>query len=130
MTQWKFSCERRADIPLPPAYTFPQAFNYLNPVSNSIYILEHENGNYIQCGGGKKACTVEIRIYGPDRSYKHYAVGRRNGSSAPATVQMSGGVVNVEERELLNHWHAIELFKCFFSGDEIPSDYVLRERNV
>ncbi len=106
MTQWKLSCEFRADIPLPPAYTFPKAFNYLNSEKNSFYILEHKNGNYIQCGGDKNACTVEIRIYESDGSYKHYTVGRTSDSTAPATVQMSNGAVCVDECEVLNHWEA------------------------
>ena len=131
MTLWKFSCESRSDIPLPPEYTFPRAFNYLTSDRNSFYILERDNGCYIQCGGSKKACTVEIRHYLPDGSYRHYVVGRKDRSTAPATVQMSAGVVNVQEREVLDHWQAIRLFERFFSGDEtIPSEYVLREVRI
>jgi hypothetical protein len=131
MTTWTFSCETRSEIPLPPEYTFPRAFNYLNPEKNSFYILERDNGNYIQCGGSKKACTVEMRIYHSDGSYKHYVVGRKDSSSAPATVQMSAGVVKVQEREVLDHWQAIKLFERFFSGNEtVPSEYVLREASL
>lgn len=128
MTGWKFSCESRASIALPPDCTFPRAFNYLNPENNSFYILERENGDYIQCGGSKKACTVEIRLYALDGSHKHYVIGHKDGSTAPATVQMSAGVVNVQEREVFDHWEAIKLFEHFFSGEEIVTqDYVLRE---
>ena len=68
---------------------------------------------------------------GPDGSYKHFVVGRKDGSTVPATVQMSAGVVTVVEREVLDHWQAIKLFECFFAGDEtIPPDYVLRETNI
>jgi len=130
MPPWKFSCEIRQDIPLPPAYTFPQAFNYLNPESNSFYILEHENGNYIQCGGSKHACTVEVRLYECDGSYKHYTVGHKNGANAETAVEMSHGAVKVEQREVLNHWQAIELFKCFFAGEDFPSDFVMREKDI
>jgi hypothetical protein len=96
---------------------FPQAFNYLNSDNSSFYILEHENGNYIQCGGDKKRCTVELRIYGDGNSYKHYRAGHKDGSTATDTVQMSDGVVTVDAREVLTHWEAIELFKALFSGD-------------
>ncbi len=130
MPPWKFWCEFRADIPLPPAYTFPQAFNYLNSETNSFYILEHENGNYIQCGGSKQACTVEIRIYEHDGSYRHYAVGQKNGAESETTVQMSHGAVRVEQREVLTHWEAIELFKCFFAGEDIPPTFIMREKEI
>ena len=130
MSEWKFSCEWKPEIPLPPEYMFPQAFNYLNSENNSFYILEHENGNYIQCGGSKKACTVELRIYDRNGSHKHYVVGHRDGSTDPATVQMSDGVVNVQQREVLNHWEAIDLFKGFFAGEDVPADYVLRETDI
>jgi len=37
MPDWKFCCETKDTIPLPPEYTFPQAFNYLNPeIQNAI----------------------------------------------------------------------------------------------
>ena len=126
MMSWKFSCECKAEIPLPPAYSFPQAFNYLNAESNSFYILQHENGNYIQCGGSKKSCCVEIRIYNQDGSYKHNVIGHITGSDMPAVVQMSAGVVHVLEREVLSHWDAIELFKRFFASEQLPAEYSLR----
>ncbi len=69
---WKFSCETKEDIPLPPEYTFPQAFNYLNPEVNSFYILENEILANIQCAGAKQECTVEIREFGKDGAFKHY----------------------------------------------------------
>ncbi|CAN5457121.1 hypothetical protein BH09VER1_BH09VER1_55410 [soil metagenome] len=127
MTPWKFRSEYKPDIPLPPAYTFPQAFNYLNPESNSFYILEHENGNYMQCGGSKEACCVERRTYRDDNSYQHCVIGHAIGSDLPATIQMSAGVVKVREREVLRHWEAIELFKCFFAGEALPDKYITRE---
>jgi hypothetical protein len=130
MTHWKFRSEHWPDIKLPPAYTFPQAFNYLNPESNSFYILEHENGSYMQCGGSKEACCVEWRTYQPNGSYQHFVIGRTAGSDKPAAVKMSAGVVNVLEREVLRHWEAIELFKRFFAGEPLPTEYTLRETRL
>lgn len=130
MKAWKFSSEWKPEIPLPPAYSFPQAFNYLNPESNSFYILEHESGNYIQCGGSKQACCVELRIYSDSGSHKHYVVGRKNGSDEAATIHMSAGVVNVRQREVFSHWEAIELFKRFYAGEPFPPKFSLREAGI
>jgi hypothetical protein len=127
MRRWQFSCEARPDIPLPPEYSFPQAFNYLNPENNSFYVLEQEGVGYIQCGGGKSACTVEVREYRPDGGYVHYVVGHSDGESVPATVQVSRATVTVEKRDVLTHWEAIELFKCYFEQRPFPERFQMRE---
>jgi hypothetical protein len=127
MPTWKFSCECQASIPLPPEYSFAQAFNYLNAEKNSFYILEHEKGNYIQCGGSKTACCVETRVYSEDGSYQHSVIGHGTGSDMPTAIQMSAGVVNVLKREVLSHWEAIELFKKFFAGEPFPEEFSSRE---
>ena len=126
MSSWKFSCECREKIPLPPEYMFPQAFNYLNPESNSFYILESPEGDYLQCGGSKERCTVELRRY-HGGGYTHYVLGRSDASDTMTTIQMSEGIVHVRENEVFRHWDAIELFKRFFAGDEFPEDLVFRE---
>ncbi len=107
------------DITLPPEYTFPQAFNYLNSDSNSYYILESSEGNYIQCGGSKERCTVEIRIY-HKKEYDHFRLGKTEGSDAATTIKMSAGEVAVLEREVFTHWEAIELFKAFYANEDFP----------
>ncbi len=48
---WKLSCEAKGEIPLPLDLTFAEVMNKLDLKSNSFYILEHDEGNYIQCGG-------------------------------------------------------------------------------
>ena len=96
---WKFSCEMKEAIPLPPEYTFPQAFNYLNSEGNSFYILESPEGNYIQCGGSKERCTVEVRFY-RKKEYDHFRLGKTEGSDAMTTIKMSAGAVEVLEREV------------------------------
>lgn len=125
--QFRFSSEWKPDIPLPPEYSFPQAFNYLNPDTNSFYILERDGKDYIQCGGEKQACTVEMRHYLADGSYFHCVIGHREGDTTPTKIRMSDGGVSVEKREVLTHWEAIELFTCFFEGRNFPEEYRLRE---
>jgi hypothetical protein len=129
MNSWKFSCEWKPVIPLPPEYSFPQAFNYLNPETNSFYILESPKGDYIQCGGSKERCTVEVRRF-HDRNYTHYVLGRTGGSNKLTAVPMSNGGVKVQENEVFKHWDAIELFKRFFAGEDFPEDIIFREVNV
>jgi hypothetical protein len=106
---WKFSCEMKEAIPLPPEYTFPQAFNYLN-----------SDRNYIQCGGSKERCTVELRVY-RKKEYDHFRLGKTDGSDAITTIKMSAGEVEVLEREVFTHWEAIELFKAFYANEEFPA---------
>jgi hypothetical protein len=126
MSSWKFSSEWKPEIPLPPEYSFPQAFNYLNPDTNSFYILQSPKGDYIQCGGSKDRCIVEVRRF-DDRGYTHYVLGLPGGSDSLTLVPMSNGGVKVQENEVFKHWDAIELFRRFFAGDDFPDHIIFRE---
>lgn len=130
MTDWEFRCESKDTVPLPPEYSFAQALNYLNSESNSFYILTRPDGSYIQCGGNSRRCTVEMREVYPDQAYTHYVVGKSEGSAEPSEVQMSAGVVRVQESEVLTKWDAIDLFKAYFAGEPIPPGFTRRETDL
>lgn len=125
MADWTFACETKESIPLPPEYTFPQAFNYLSSEHNSFYILTAPSGDYLQCGGSKERCTIERRTH-HTRGFDHEVLGKKGGSEAMTHVEMSDGGVRVQEREVFSHWEAIDLFKDFFAGREFPDDIVFR----
>lgn len=127
---WKMSCEARGEIPLPLDLKFEEVLNKLDPRKNSFYILEHDNGNYMQCGGSKAECTVEFRVFDAPENYKHYVVGRADGSKQSASIKMSGGVVNVQKGEVLSAVEAAELFDLFVVGMNFPKKYALRERDA
>jgi hypothetical protein len=132
MAEWHFYCEKSDPIPLPPAYSFPQAFNYLNEKGNSFHILESLNGDYIQCGGGRERCTVEIRRYSDQtrKSYKYVVVGIAPISPENTPIEMSHAPVTVRSSEVLDRWQAIQLFDAFFHGRELPSWAQLREMDI
>ena len=119
---WKFSCETKETIPLPPEYTFPQAFNYLNPEVNSFYILENERG-YIQYAGEKKKCTVEIRELGKDGTFKHYVFFDPNGSNEYTHIPMTNGGVERQVKHCFGYLTASKLFLCFFEGKNWPAEF-------
>lgn len=128
--EWKLSCEVRGEVPLPLDLAFGEVLNKLDPRKNSFFILEHDNGNYMQCGGSKAACTVEFRVYDGPTEYKHFVVGHADGSKQSASVTMSGGVVTLQKGEVLNAADAAELFDLFFGGKKIPTQYVLRQKDA
>lgn len=128
--EWKLSCEVRGDIPVPLDLAFEEVLNKLDPEKNSFLILEHDSGNYMECGGSKTACTVECRTYESSRKYNHYVVGHADGATAAATVKMSGGGVSVQKGEVLNASEAAELFALFVAGKEFPKKYALRKKDV
>jgi len=128
--EWKLSCEARGEIPLPLDLTFAEVLNKLDPKKNAFYILEHDNGNYMQCGGSKAACTVEFRVYDGPKKYKHYVVGHAAGSKQSASVKMSGGMVNVQKGEVLSDVEAAELFDLFVAEKKFPARYAIREKDV
>ena len=116
---WKFRCELKDEIPLPPDYSFPQAFNYLNPESNSFYILENDRG-YMQCGGSKEKCTVEIREYNDDGTFRHLVFFDPIGTNDPEHIPMSAGGVHRENRHCLHFSKAIQLFKAYYNDEPWP----------
>lgn len=127
---WKLSCEAKGEVPLPLDLRFAEVLNQLDAKKNSFYILEHDDGNYMQCGGSKKACTVEFRVYESRNKYQHFVVGHADRSHQDTCVEMSGGVVSVEKGEVLSAVEAAELFDLFVAGKKLPKNYVLRKRDV
>lgn len=126
----RFYCESKAEIPLPPKYTFAQAFNYLNPETNSFYVLERNEQEYIQCGGSKSACTVEVRLATEGgTSHVRFTIGHRTGAEELVHIPMSDGGVFVLAREVLTHREAIRLFAAFFAGEPFSMEYSLRARD-
>ncbi len=130
VSQWKLSCEARGEIPLPLELAFGEVLGKLEPKKNSFFILEQDNGNYMQCGGSTAACTVEFRAYNGPKKYDHYVVGHADGSTQEASVKMSAGVVNVQKGEVLNAVEAGELFDHFFAGKKFPKRYALHDKEV
>jgi len=124
----RFYCETKSEIPLPPNYTFPQAFNYLNPECNSFYILEDDERGYVQCGGGKKACMVEYRE--PGDGGAHYRFAKGDESADPADIQMSNGQVVVRSDEVLTHNDAIAIFTAFNAGEPFPEKYRMNQTDA
>ena len=123
---WKFSCETKEDIPLPPEYTFPQAFNYLNSEVNSFYILENEQ-DYMQCAGNKKGCTVELRVYGNNGEFKHFVFYDPNGSNETKDFKMTNGVIKRQKKHSFSFLKASKLFLCYFEGKEWPKEVQLED---
>lgn len=127
---WKLSCEARGEIPLPPDSTFRELLTNLDAKANCFYILEHDNGKYIQCGGSPAACTVELRVYDQAERYIHCVIGRAEGSREETAVTMSQGVVHVQQNEVLNCADAAELFGMFLAGTKFPARYLVREKEL
>jgi hypothetical protein len=125
---YKFYSESQRDIPLPPKYSFAQAFNYLNPETNSFYILERNEQEYIQCGGSKASCTVEVRLAAENSAHVRFTVGHRTGQEDLVHTPMSDGGVFVLAREVLSHREAVRLFTAFFAGEPFASEYSRRPR--
>lgn len=123
---WKFNCESKGNIDLPPKYTFPQAFNYLNSENNSFYILENEGG-YIQCGGDKTKCSVELRKFDKKNGDKHYVFYDLNGTNEDVQIPMSDGVIQRKSKHILNFITASELFKCYYENSPWPENLKLED---
>lgn len=126
----RFRSEAFTSIPLPPEVSFEEAFSRLDPDSNSFYLLELDDGSYMQCGGSPSACIVELRRADTDGIHRSYVVGRDPLSDTPVHVDMSQGGAWVREGEVLTVADAVRLFECFFQCQPLPSTYTLRDREL
>ena len=113
--KWKFYSELYKDIPLPPEYTFPRAFNYLHNEGNSFYILENENG-YVQAAGSKSECTVEMREYVGDGGFRHFVFFDENGSDEDVFIKMTHDGVHRKSRHCFSYLKAASIFRSYFEG--------------
>ena len=119
----KFRCQSKEDVPLPPKYTFSQAFNYFSAENNSFYILENGE-DFIQCAGSKSTCTIEFK-----KDNDHYVFYDPAGSEEEVTIECSVGPINRKSKHCFHFSKAIELFKCFYSGSEFPEGLKLEKIN-
>ncbi len=125
-----FRSEAFSDIPLPPDVSFEEAFSRLDPQTNSFYLLELDQQSYMQCGGSRSACAVEVRKADTDGTYRSYAIGRDLAAKAPVNVGMSSGGVWIQQGEVLTVEDAVLLFDCFFDGRPLPDTYTTRDRQI
>jgi hypothetical protein len=88
-------------------------------------ILESDNGNFIQCAGGKDSLVVEVRLFFGD-SFKHFVVGRKNISKVWHTVYCKIGPIRVLGHEELNLECALEIFKDFCANNNVMIEYNMR----
>jgi hypothetical protein len=123
---WKFYSEYYEDIPLPPDYTFPQAFNYLNNEGNSFYILEKQQG-YLQLAGSKDACTVELRESHVDGTFRHGVFYNEAGSDEVVEIKMTHGSVRRKAKHLFGFLKAAAIFRSYYEGTAWPSGVKLED---
>jgi|GEM_PF-3674591 len=116
----KFCCESKTEIPLPPKYTFPQEFNYLNKDNNSFYILEEDEIGYVQCAGEKLRCCIEFRDH---KTGKQYRLAKGINDDQSTQIEMSNGHVTVRIDEILTIEDAIKVFNEFYKHKILPIDY-------
>lgn len=125
-----FRSEAYSAIPLPPEVSFEEAFFRLDKDSNSFYLLELDDGSYMQCGGSPAGCAVEVRRADADGILRSYVIGRSPAVDTPCHIDMSEGGVWVRESEILVVAEAQRLFGCFLEGQPLPSHYLLRDREL
>ena len=101
--------------------------NKLDPDKSPYMILEGKNGDYIQCAGSKERLTVEVRFY-TDVSFKHYRVGKNYNSSVWYKIICKVGPIRVLENEVLVQEELLDLFKYFYTDNDIIPTY--SKRNI
>ena len=95
-----------------------QIIKAIESVEDSFVILEEENGNYIQAGGGiSDEYTVEVRTYSDEVNFTHLkAYNAKSESNDERIIIIAGSSVKVLEKEILDSKTVKELFHEFYNG--------------
>jgi hypothetical protein len=95
-----------------------QIIKAIESVKGSFVILEEENGNYIQAGGGiNDEYTVEVRTYSDEVNFTHLkAYNAKSESNDERIIIIAGSSVKVLEKEILDSKTVKELFQEFYIG--------------
>ena len=95
-----------------------QIIKAIESVKGSFVILEEENGNYIQAGGGiNDEYTVEVRTYSDEVNFTHLkAYNAKSESNDERIITIAGSSVKVLEKEILDSKTVKELFHEFYNG--------------
>ena len=95
-----------------------QIIKAIESVKGSFVILEEENGNYIQAGGGiNDEYTVEVRTYSDEVNFTHLkAYNAKSESNDERIIIIAGSSVKVLEKEILDSKTVKELFHEFYNG--------------
>ena len=127
---YRLQSEEKPRLPLPPKMSFATTLARLHPVTNSYFILERKNGEYMQCGGGPDRCTVEVCLSNPQGGMTRHTFGKGSEDVTAAEIAMSDGFTPVRADEVLNLDDAVRLFENFFAGAALLPGYRLRVREV
>ena len=95
-----------------------QIIKAIESVKGSFVILEEENGNYIQAGGGiNDEYTVEVRTYSDEVNFTHLkAYNIQSESNDERIIMIAGSLVKVLEKQILDSKTVKELFHEFYNG--------------
>ena len=88
---------------------------------NTFAILTDADANYIQVAGGSMSCVVEMRGAGEDFPSRGYLSTSRVPFEGPQDFRFGGGKLIVNPEEFLSIDQVVDLFRCFFKGEPMPS---------
>lgn len=101
-----------------------QVLTEIDGIEKSFIVLENENGDYIQAGGGNKLFTVEVRIYRDNDDFSHWkAEIRESANTSKMVLNISESEVIIQSNQAINRDLTKRLFESFFEGDYL-SDIV------
>ncbi len=103
--------------------TANKLLSYLNTNGMSFACFEKEDGSYVQCAGGKRRLTVEARIYGEGKSFKHLVFGKGKLKNEEEKVETTDYHVSVDSSQVLQMRHARLIMKPWLEGEEFPPEF-------
>lgn len=101
-----------------------QIVDGIDSLNDSFIILENENGDYIQAGGGENRFTVEVRMNLDKLNFSHWkAENRGSDNTFKIEINISGVKVQIQQNQAIDRKTVKRLFESFMDGNYL-SDIV------
>jgi|GEM_PF-3060208 len=107
--------------------TANRLLGFLNADKKNFAIFDLPDGSYIQCLGGKKALTVEARIYDSEGHFRHWVFGKGSPSGHKVTIGGTAGQVVVDSTQSLQMRDARLIIRRFLMSRGFSQKYFAQD---
>lgn len=101
------------------------AIESINGTEISFFILEANNGDYLQCAGNQNDLVIEFREHKND-TFKHFVIGPKKKLISPLkvvwlSIECKVGPIKIHDTEPFSKNGVKEIFKEFYHSQKLPA---------
>ena len=97
------------------------------PSEGGVATFAIPDGSYVECVGAKRGCSVEVREYGEDGSFRHWAIGKGPLTGKRMILRGPDSRRTVDASRILDRTTAREVVRHFLRSRSTPGRFVRTE---